>query len=89
MGSLNDLANLYAAQVKYAQAEQLYQRSRDIYTNAYGKDHPMVAYPLNNLAILLVQQGKLADVEPLYQRLHRDPCGRQGRSPPGRGGCPQ
>ncbi len=49
---LNDLANLYREQGKYAQAEPLYQRALHIWEQALGPDHPQVAYRLNGLASL-------------------------------------
>ncbi len=40
---LNNLANLYSAQGRYAQAEPLYQRSLAIDEQALGPEHPGVA----------------------------------------------
>ena len=48
--SLNNLAVLYSAQGKYAEAEPLYKRSLAIHEKALGPDHPDVAISLNNLA---------------------------------------
>ena len=66
--SLNNLASLYYAQGKYAEAEPLYQRSLAIREKALGPEHPDVAQSLNNLAELYRTQGKYAEAEPLYQR---------------------
>ena len=66
--SLNNLALLYYAQGKYAEAEPLYQRSLAIWEKALGPEHPDVATSLNNLAALYRAQGKYAEAEPLYQR---------------------
>jgi tetratricopeptide (TPR) repeat protein len=66
--SLNNLANPYQNQGRYADAEPLYQRSLAIREKALGGDHPTVAQSLNNLAELYHRQGRNADAEPLYQR---------------------
>ena len=50
--SLNNLAELYRAQGRYADAEPLYKRSLAICEKALGPDHPDVATSLNNLAVL-------------------------------------
>ncbi len=52
---LNNLAELYRAQGKYAE-------------KALGPEHPDVAKSLNNLAGLYYDQGRYAEAEPLYQR---------------------
>ena len=66
--SLNDLALLYWAQGKYAEAEPLYRRSLVIREKALGAEHPDVAESLNDLALLYWAQGKYAEAEPLYKR---------------------
>ena len=66
--SLNNLAELYRNQGRYADAEPLYKRSLAIYEKALGPDHPDVATSLNNLAALYDAQGRYADAEPLYKR---------------------
>ena len=66
--SLNNLAALYSAQGKYAEAEPLYQRSLRIREKALGREHPDIALSLNNLATLYNNQGKYAEAEPLFQR---------------------
>ena len=66
--SLNNLAGLYYAQGRYADAEALYKRSLAITKKALGPDHPDVALSLNNLAELYRVQGRYADAEPLYKR---------------------
>ena len=42
--SLNNLAELYRAQGRYADAEPLYKRSLAIREKALGPDHPDVAF---------------------------------------------
>jgi tetratricopeptide (TPR) repeat protein len=66
--SLNNLAEPYRNQGRYADAEPLYQRSLAIYEKALGRDHPEVPTSLNNLAALYRRQGRYADAELLYQR---------------------
>jgi tetratricopeptide (TPR) repeat protein len=65
---LDNLADLYREQRKYAQAEGLYKRACTIWELALGPTHPDVATSLNNLASLYHQKGKFAKAEPLYQR---------------------
>ena len=65
---LHNLASLYHAQGRYADAEPLYKRSLAIMEKALGPDHPDVATSLNNLALLYHAQGRYADAEPLYKR---------------------
>jgi len=66
--SLNNLADLYRDQGRYADAEPLYQRSLDISEKTLGAEHPAVATSMNNLAGLYQDQGRYAEAEPLYQR---------------------
>ena len=51
--SLNNLAVLYRAQGKYAEAEPLYRRALAIKEKALGPEHPSVATVLANYAALL------------------------------------
>jgi tetratricopeptide (TPR) repeat protein len=48
---LNNLAALYDAQGRYAEAEPLYRRAVAIAEKALGPDHPRVGTALNNLAM--------------------------------------
>jgi tetratricopeptide (TPR) repeat protein len=66
--SLNNLANLYNNQGRYAEAEPLYQRSLTINEKAFGPEHPDVATSLSNLGLLYDNQGRYAEAEPLYKR---------------------
>ncbi len=56
--SLNNLALLYQAQGRYAEAEPLYQRSQAIWEKALGPEHPHVAQSLENYAALLRQTAR-------------------------------
>jgi tetratricopeptide (TPR) repeat protein len=66
--SLNNLADFYRAQGRYADAEPLYKRALAIREKALGPDHPDIATSLNTLAELYRAQGRYADAEPLYKR---------------------
>jgi CHAT domain-containing protein len=66
--TLNNLAGVYHAQGKYADAEGLYRRALTIREQALGASHPGVAQTLNNLAVVYQAQGKYADAEELYKR---------------------
>ena len=66
--TLNNLAERYKEEGRYADAEPLYKRALAIREKALGPDHPAVAQSLNNLADLYTAQGRYADAEPLYKR---------------------
>ncbi len=66
--SLNNLAELYRVQGRYAEAEPLHKRALAIREKALGPEHPDVAQSLNNLALLYPAQGKYAEAEPLHKR---------------------
>jgi tetratricopeptide (TPR) repeat protein len=65
---LDNLALLYRAQGRYAEAEPLYQRSLAISEKALGPEHPEVATSLNNRAALYQAQGRYAEAELHHQR---------------------
>ncbi len=56
--SLNNLAELYRAQGRYADAEPLYKRALAIREKALGPEHPHVAQSLENYAGLLRETGR-------------------------------
>ena len=66
--TLDDLAEVYHAQGKDAEAEPLYKRSLAISEKNHGRTHPEVAASLDNLADLYAAEGKDAEAEPLYKR---------------------
>ncbi len=68
--SLNNLAQLYHAQGKDAEAEPLYQRSLAIREKALGPEHPDVATSLENYAAILRQTAR-AD-QTLYTGITND-----------------
>ncbi len=66
--SLNNLAGLYQAQGKYAEAEPLYQRSLAIWEKALGPEHPDVATSLETYAALLRQTARADEAERMETR---------------------
>ena len=66
--SLNNLAELYRAQGKYAQAEPLYQRALAIWQKALGPEHPQVAMVLENYAALLHWLNRDAEADKMEAR---------------------
>ena len=66
--SLNNLASLYQAQRKYAQAELLFERALAIREKSLGPEHPDLATSLNNLGSLYHNQEKYSEAKPLYWR---------------------
>jgi tetratricopeptide (TPR) repeat protein len=63
---LNNLAELYRSQGKYADAEPLFLSALEMRKRLLGAEHPYVAMSLNNLALLYNSQGKYAEAEPLF-----------------------
>ena len=66
--SLNNLAELYHGQGRYAQAEPLLKRSLAISEKALGPDHPDVATSLENYAAQLRKMHRDAEAEKLEAR---------------------
>jgi tetratricopeptide (TPR) repeat protein len=66
--NLNNLAELYRVQGKYAEVELLYQRALAIREKALGPEHPNVAQSLENYAVLLQETGRGAEAAPLDAR---------------------
>lgn len=66
MTSLNNLAGLYYAQGKYAQAEPLLKRALALHKERLGPEHVEVATALQNLALLYDVQNRYTEAEPLY-----------------------
>ena len=67
--TLNNLAALYRAQGKYAEAEPLFKRTLVIYEKALGPEHAHVAPSLNGLAKVFSAQGNCVKAEPLFKRV--------------------
>ncbi len=66
--SLNNLADIYRTQGRYAESEPLCKRSLAIREKALGEVHPDVAMSLNDLTIIYKNQGRYAEAEPLIAR---------------------
>ena len=66
--SLNELARLYHAEDKYAEAEPLYQRSLAIWEKTLGPEHPNVATSLENYAALLDKMGREEEASSMEAR---------------------
>jgi len=62
-----NLGNIYAAQLKYAEAEEAFQKSIDICRQLHYKPGRQLL-PLFALASVYCAQGKYAQAEPLYKR---------------------
>ncbi len=67
--SLNNLAELYRAQGKYAEAEPHYQRALVIREKALGPEHRDVAQGLENYAALLRETGRGTEATKLEARV--------------------
>ena len=65
--NLNNMALLYEAQGRYAEAEPLLTRALAIDEKAFGPDHRNVATVLNNLAALYDTQGRYAEAKELAE----------------------
>ena len=66
--TLNNQAELYKEQGRYAEADPLYRRALATWKKALGPNHPDLAQSLNSLAEMYSAQGRYADAEPLYKR---------------------
>jgi tetratricopeptide (TPR) repeat protein len=66
--SLNNLAGLYRAQGKYAEAEPLYLRALEIREQQLGPQHPDTATSLHWLAFIAQEQQQYERAKPLYER---------------------
>ncbi len=66
--SLNNLAEIFLAQGKYAEAEPLCKRSLTIRETALGPEHPQVADSLGNYAWLLRETGRETEADKMEAR---------------------
>jgi tetratricopeptide (TPR) repeat protein len=62
------LGRLFAAQVKLAEAGQMYERALAGYEKVLGPEHTSALATVNNLANLYRGQGRLAEAEAMYER---------------------
>ena len=67
--TLNNLAVLYDAQGRYAEAEPLYTRGLAIQEKVLGPEHPATANTLNNLAVILEAQKRHGEARMLRARI--------------------
>ena len=65
---MNNLAALYSAQGRYAEAEPLYKRALGDPGEGAGPRPSGRGQSLNNLALLYTEQGRYAEAEPRYTR---------------------
>jgi len=63
--SLNNLANLYRAQVRYSKAEPLYAKALSTRRREFGTDPPDTADSRNTLAGLYLDQGRFVEAASL------------------------
>jgi tetratricopeptide (TPR) repeat protein len=68
---LNNLAALYYAEAKYAQAEPLYKRSLAIVERAAGSESPEAAHCLANYAALLRKMSRNSEAEKMEARARK------------------
>ena len=66
--TLNTLANVYIAQARYSEAEELFKKTRSIKHAVLGDDHPELATIDNNLAHLSWRRSDLRNAERLCRR---------------------
>jgi tetratricopeptide (TPR) repeat protein len=66
--ALNNLAGLYRAQGRLAEAEPLFKRGLTIREKALGPEHPAVGIALNNLAWLALYQRDWARAADYWRR---------------------
>lgn len=64
--TLYNLANVYKAQGRYAEAEPLYLRAQEIWVQMFGSEHSWISFPIYGLAALYKEQGKYPEAAVLY-----------------------
>ena len=65
---LDNLAEIYQAEGRYADFEKLFKRALAINERTFGADHEWVAFSLSKLAKLYSDKGLYPDAEQLYRR---------------------
>jgi len=68
LNSMNNLANVYFDEGKYAQAEALYSQTLEIRRRVLGPEHPITVNSMNSLAFVYSDEGKYAQAEALYSQ---------------------
>lgn len=64
----DNLAAVYRAQGKLAEAEPLMRRNLEVRENTFGPEHPKVCIAVGGLAALYRDQGKLLEAEECFRR---------------------
>jgi tetratricopeptide (TPR) repeat protein len=67
-GSINQQAETFLAQGKYAQAQPLFEQALAIRRRLLTDDHPYTATSYNNLAVSLNAQGKLTSAQSYFEK---------------------
>jgi pentatricopeptide repeat protein len=57
LGSVQNLANAYSKQGRYAEAEKLYEETLEIERRVLGQDHPDTLASMYNLACVAARRG--------------------------------
>jgi len=63
------LAELYAAEGRFAAAEDIYRRNLNAREQVHGAEHPAVLGELNNLAEIYIAQKQYGTAESVYKRV--------------------
>ncbi len=79
--SLNNLAALYQAWGRYAEAEPHYRRALAIVEKALGPEHPAVATSLENYAGLLRKTGRTEEAAGMEDRAQAIRARHAGANP--------
>lgn len=66
VGATQNLALLYDAQGRYAEAERLDMQALEFCRELPGPEYPAMAACLNNLAAMYEVQGRFSEAAPLY-----------------------
>jgi len=64
---MRNLANVYRAQGRHAEAERLYRETLDGERRVLGEDHPQRLAAANDFAALFKDQGRYAESAALYR----------------------
>jgi tetratricopeptide (TPR) repeat protein len=65
--SMNNLADQYLYEGKYAQAEPLFTKVLDLQRRVLGPEHPRRVASMNDLALDYLNEGKYSQAEPLLR----------------------
>ncbi|MCJ1429258.1 hypothetical protein MMC29_007171 [Sticta canariensis] len=68
LDAFHNLGNLYSAQNKMKEAEEMYLRALTGYEKAWGSEHTSTLNTVNNLGNLYSDQGKMKEAEEMYLR---------------------